>query len=546
MKKQLFLFLLLFGNYFLTLAQSGDELANRASAAYFNKNFAESASLYQQAIEHGAREANIYYNAACSFALAGDAENALKYIELAIRNGYANAAHLQKDTDLQMLHADDRWPRVVKNCEARAEAEKMHWNSPSMEIPYKAELTHTEKVAGLSKLWSEAKYNFVNFELVPTLDWDGVYLEYLGRMEETKSTADYYRLLMEMVARLQDGHSNVYPPKELFNDFYARPAFRTRLIEDKVLVTEVFDEQLKKQGIREGIELIRVNQLPVKTYAEEHIRPYQSASTPQDLDVRTFEYFLLGGAAGETLELDFADQKGKPFTVSTNRLSVEEQQQLKDPSPAFSLKWLKGNIALVELNTFGSNEAADEFLKAFEEIAKAEAIIFDVRNNGGGNSGVGYKVLSCLTKDPIPTSSWYTRDYRPSFRAWGNAEGRYGRDNNSVPAEGNLFYDKPVVVLTSPRTYSAAEDFAVAFDAMERGLIIGEATGGSTGQPLFFSLPGGGNARICTKRDTYPDGKEFVGVGVQPDIMIVPRVEDFRKGKDIVLEAALMEIKKKK
>lgn len=42
-----------------------------------------------------------------------------------------------------------------------------------------------------------------------------------------------------------------------------------------------------------------------------------------------------------------------------------------------------------------------------------------------------------------------------------------------------------VVVLTSPRTYSAAEDFASAFDVMRRGLIVGEPTGGSTGQPLF-------------------------------------------------------------
>jgi hypothetical protein len=61
-----------------------------------------------------------------------------------------------------------------------------------------------------------------------------------------------------------------------------------------------------------------------------------------------------------------------------------------------------------------------------------------------------------------------------------------------------------VLVLTSARTYSAAEDFVVAFDAMQRGRIVGEATGGSTGQPLLFDLPGGGKARICTKRDSYP------------------------------------------
>ena len=94
-------------------------------------------------------------------------------------------------------------------------------------------------------------------------------------------------------------------------------------------------------------------------------------------------------------------------------------------------------------------------------------------------------------------------------------------------------------VLTSARTYSAAEDFAVAFDTMQRGRIVGEATGGSTGQPLFFDLPGGGKARICTKRDSYPDGREFVGIGVQPQVAVHPRVADLRAGRDTVLASAL-------
>jgi len=101
-----------------------------------------------------------------------------------------------------------------------------------------------------------------------------------------------------------------------------------------------------------------------------------------------------------------------------------------------------------------------------------------------------------------------------------------------------------VVVLTSAHTYSAAEDFAVVFDAMKRGKIVGEPSGGSTGQPLVIALPGGGSARICTKHDRYPDGKEFVGVGIQPDIVVRPTVADFRAGRDTVLDAAIRELER--
>jgi C-terminal processing protease CtpA/Prc len=79
----------------------------------------------------------------------------------------------------------------------------------------------------------------------------------------------------------------------------------------------------------------------------------------------------------------------------------------------------------------------------------------------------------------------------------------------------------------------------VAWKNSARGKIVGEASGGSTGQPLFFELPGGGNARVCTKRDTYPDGTEWVGNGIAPDILVRPTVADIRAGRDTVLERAL-------
>ena len=108
-----------------------------------------------------------------------------------------------------------------------------------------------------------------------------------------------------------------------------------------------------------------------------------------------------------------------------------------------------------------------------------------------------------------------------------------------MPPSDSRRFDKPVVVLTTARTFSAAEDFVVLFDAMKRGKIVGEPTAGSTGQPLSFPLPGGGGGRVCTRRDTYPDGKEFIGVGVMPDVLVRPTLADVRAGRDTVLERAL-------
>ena len=106
-------------------------------------------------------------------------------------------------------------------------------------------------------------------------------------------------------------------------------------------------------------------------------------------------------------------------------------------------------------------------------------------------------------------------------------------------ADDKKYYSRPVVLLTRSRTASMAENFCVGFQIMHRGKIIGGPTMGSSGTPLFFSLPGGGSAQVVTTKNMYPDGKELIGYGVQPDMEVYPTIEDFRMGRDRVLEKAL-------
>jgi C-terminal processing protease CtpA/Prc len=69
--------------------------------------------------------------------------------------------------------------------------------------------------------------------------------------------------------------------------------------------------------------------------------------------------------------------------------------------------------------------------------------------------------------------------------------------------------------------------------------MIGETSGGSTGRPLMFQLPGGGSARVCTRRDTFPDGTDWVAKGIDPDIQVRPTVADICAGRDPVLQRAI-------
>jgi carboxyl-terminal processing protease len=525
-------------------AQKAATLVNEARAADAKKNYQQAAKLFAEALALGANDPDTLYEAAIGFALAGRKEEGFETLVQAVDQGLVDADDMVKEARLEGLRSDPRWSALLERVRANGRRRDAFWKGPALKTPFKKNISEDEKVAGLSRLWSEVKYNFANFDLVPDLDWDAVYLAYLPRVRRTKSTLEYYRVLMELDAKLKDGHTNVYPPKEIAEQVYSSPLLRTRLVEDKVLVVRVRDELLSREGIVPGVEVLEVDGVAVRKYAEEKVAPYQAASTRQDLETRTYDYMLLAGPPGP-FTLTLRDAGGKVWKRRLERLSGAERAKRALPgSPAMELKMLPGNVAHVALNSFGSNAAAEQFEAAFPEIAKADAIVFDLRENGGGNSNVGFRVLACLTDRPFPASKWRTRDYKPTLRAWGYGEMSFGKPAPQVPPNGAKQYRKPVVLLTSPRTYSAAEDFALSFDLMERGPIVGEPTGGSTGQPLNYDLPGGGSGRVCTKRDSYPDGRDFVGVGVQPDILVRPTAADVRAGRDTVLEAALRALKK--
>jgi hypothetical protein len=151
-----------------------------------------------------------------------------------------------------------------------------------------------------------------------------------------------------MCAALKDAHTNVYADaKELGDQIYSGPLIRTRLIEDKVLVVRVYDEALRKDGFEPGVEVLKVDDIPVRQYAEERVAPYVSAATNQDLEVREFDYELLQGSKAAPVKLTLQDAKGNVFERTLARLTPEEQSKFfartSRPAP-LHLKVPEGNI----------------------------------------------------------------------------------------------------------------------------------------------------------------------------------------------------------
>jgi C-terminal processing protease CtpA/Prc len=464
--------------------------------------------------------------------MAGRKEKAMDILMASqARGGSVPAEHLATDTDLVSLHGDPRFTQLVEVARSR---ERLWARGPGQSLPFAPNLSEDAKIAGLSTVWSEARFNFAFFDRQPDLDWNQTYVEFLPKVRATTSTEEYYRVLMRFAALLKDGHTNVYPPGPIQDAFYGGPALSTQLVENAVVVTGVDDPALLAQRWRVGDVLLKIDGEDVRHYAEREIAPYQSSSTPQDLQVRTFDYALLSGHAGSQFHVTVKNAEGREEERVLTRLTSKEQSTFGKAATSFKVR--PDGIAVLTINEFEDTEGTKLLLANLPQVNSSKGLVIDIRANGGGSTPVD--LLQTLTREPIRGPMMRTRNYMAADRARGVLPGWTDAPPFEVPADPEHHVDVPVAVLTSARTFSAAEDFVAMFDAMHRGITVGETTAGSTGQPLSFQLPGGGSARVCTRNDRASDGTVFEGVGLRPTLSVPLTVKSIRQGKDIALERA--------
>jgi hypothetical protein len=175
---------------------------------------------------------------------------------------------------------------------------------------------------------------------------------------------------------------------------------------------------------------------------------------------------------------------------------------------------LEGNIGYLELRGFMDAEAAGPTAAAaMSLLAHTDALIIDLRQNGGGTPGMVALLCSYFFDGPPR----HLNDFH--FRRASGEEIQQWWTLPYVP--GQRYVDKAVYILTSKRTFSAAEEFTYDLQAQKRATVVGEATGGGAhpirGQPLTdhfgVIIPTGQAINPVTKSN-------WEGTGVKADIQV--------------------------
>ena len=189
---------------------------------------------------------------------------------------------------------------------------------------------------------------------------------------------------------------------------------------------------------------------------------------------------------------------------------------------------LQGNVGYIDIRGFAPPEfGAETATAAMNFIANSDALIVDLRKNGGGEPAMIAYVSSYLFDTPTHLNDIYTEIDKSTQQWW------------TLPfVPGPKFGGKkPVYVLTAARTFSGGEEFANNMKVLKRGTIIGETTGGGAHPVQGYRASRRFAIGVPFARAINPVTKtNWEGTGVAPDISL-PADQAFDHAYKLALEA---------
>lgn len=237
---------------------------------------------------------------------------------------------------------------------------------------------------------------------------------------------------------------------------------------------------------------------------------YESISDPTIL-IQTMNADLLAVTHDKHIKLHYDPEP--PSGTTQQSSGSRHASELSNNFGFLTLRRLPGDIGYVDLRYFSDDPAVGQTIGAtMAFLANTDALIIDLRSNGGGST-VALQTLEAYFfnyQQQITSLEWRDPDTGVT---------REDQQFTSATVPGPLYLDKPLYILTSSDTFSAAEQFAYDLHNLKRAILVGETTGGGA-NPGDFRRVGEGFVIFMPEGRAYsPVTKtNWEGTGIAPDV----------------------------
>jgi C-terminal processing protease CtpA/Prc len=333
-----------------------------------------------------------------------------------------------------------------------------------------------------------------------------------------------------MLGELNDAHTHLVSPT------MDQPKFASVSNLGDLAVIDQVGYSASMAGLESGMLLVEINNEPINSLIDGIDISTHSAATPWANKVRAMNYLLeVPEDENEALKVKVIDSSGNELELIIKRLSPPtdwQASQNQTQNKAVRWEFISDDIGYIRIDRLwnSNDDIVSEFDSALESLFETSGLILDLRQNGGGDSRIGDKIAGRFLNEPYMYGTDHFRN-RIYSHAWKKSV------NYFVNPRGKIYPGK-LVVLTDYGIMSSAEWLVGALTDSDRAISIGRTTGGSTGNPIQFSIPGG-MVRYSTAAFYRPDGRLVEGVGYEPDILVDYTIDDFKKGIDPDIQTAI-------
>lgn len=381
-------------------------------------------------------------------------------------------------------------------------------------------------------------------ETLGGLDWQAIGDELRPEVVAATTMAEARRPMQDMIHRLKQSHFVIYPA-DIYDDaagtggsrddwspsFSGLPGhcgFDLRVLGQQVLVTQVDPTSpAANMGIIPGWELIRIGSVDLNERIAKLEEFVQGQTTAGMVLSRSVEA-RLAGEEGDRISVMFKDADNQKVMVDLILGAAPGHAFTMGNLPEVMV-WTRTDILEGDIGYFGFNFFLDvmkvmgDYNKAMTSFRDLPGVIIDLRGNPGGLGAMA-----------MGMAGWFVEE--KGLRL-GTMIMRTGEFNFIINTRANG-YPGRVALLIDDLSASTSEIFAGGLQDLELARIFGMPTAGAALPSMIEKLPNGDGFQYAIANYISAGGEVLEGVGVIPDVEVIPSRESLLSEKDPILEAA--------
>lgn len=443
-------------------------------------------------------------------------------------------------------------------------------------IPYSSyaqTLSKEHQIEDLLFLKEALKRNHPNlYTYSSSQELEAAFAHLIAESQDSLSLPDMYRRITSLSDIVKDGHTYIYPSEAHLNTFYENGhllPIEVKSSEDRFWIV---DDLSGNHNLLIGAELLSINGVSTEELIElatDHLpRDGNNLNYPKHL-ISEFlpAYFSFFYGFFEQYTVRFKDLKGNTKTLELAGMTRTEQIQSRQ-SKSSARESVASERRGIRLQKFHSQDLAvliipsfdhstlkkdyqqkfkSEIRNLFEEIEAAgiQHLAIDLRNNQGGALSNGVFLLRHIMEDPFQCVNSYYQVSKKQGYSLKKMNNRW--DGTFQPLKNH--YKGKVCLLVNGGSFSCSAIVARTFQQYQRGIMIGEMTGGSgfvnSGGPTEHLVLPHSKILVHIPQTQYrlTSDPSVLGKGVVPEHIIGPTSADIRSDKDPFLQFLLETIR---